>query len=1264
MTWDFLECSFERFQQSYFPFTIPEERWDTILSKVLERRDIFAENVNGKTVFKAFMEPIPVDVEDPRDDVDEDCDESMDEDQSEDEDDYQYEDYETYRPFHEIAKAIAEAAMQVAAFVETRELNYVYRPCPQTMMHTDSIGFSYDNLVDAVFEKRCRCGKGELHGVSEHPRLFDEDETSRATSPIVDYEGGLFNSVRTMDIGCVFRLRTDGTYYRLTENMASATACVIIDDPRRMFGYGFTIEGCEVTPAYFCRSYSVEAEKLSLDNPDDLYRLIRMFISFMFATDEEMGYDPNVTRHEAHNGTTAGYTFKIHSSDVTDKRTRIWLVEEMCSAEDDASSVAEPAIRYVLKDVWHSSKTQTEKQIQDAIFKDIKEFLSASPLPPKKAELAKLQSKHAHLLSGDEFKRYFTTIVSEYQGRVTPSCDWNQSKIGDFSEEDEYEPKRQYRVIFKELCTHVGRMETLGDAMDILREILIPLQLMHCAGWVHRDISVGNILAYQSDETQPWQAKLSDLEYATKFPPKRRRSGDRVTNSGRIGTLSFMADEILREQYYTISDRKVEEARKCVRATREERRAKIIARAAKYKARLHAQDNADEEPWESETETSSIVVHNPQHDVESLWWVGLWMITLRVDCPRSREWASSRVFSDTGPRRMDFREEIFDGLYRNLHPDLRKPFAFAFEFLRSDLLASYMEREQTDGVMDLNAYKDVYEHADEFFMTIQEGPSAWREVKLRHSGQRELVISSSMHNQAHKLYGSSFTLYGWLVCMWALITSFQHGYHTSVLNQVEDVLTCKQTPKSDIQSISLPECIPMTDVTFSLITSIYTIGGLTGSLLAKYAMDRTGRRGANCISAFLIVLGTTVMALAGNVTTLLAGRFLIGVASGLGLCVTPIYLSEISPEKISGKIGESLFLLEPLVFLTDCSNAGMFTQLSIVIGIMVTEVVGLGLVGPSKTQSLLNFSSASISPPSTWRYVFLPSSALSALQLLVSITIVESPIFLLKSRTQSEDEIPDPDSASASAKRKLWGELQGSGTVSEESPLLLNRDDARSHEGAEIEQSPTEEKLSVRQLLKQKDLRNPLFIVCLAMIAQQVSGINPVLYYSNDILSKSLPTLSAYVSLGITVLNALVTVPAVLLVEKLGRKKLLAISTAGALLSLAVLGFTLDSAQNGTARIISSVAIILFVMSFAFGLGPVPFVLIPEVSPANAISALSSVGLSISWITNCLVGFAFLPLRNWLSGGEASNEGRVFYVIVVLLAVPAGMLFRVYKPSN
>ncbi|KAF9560422.1 hypothetical protein CPC08DRAFT_475724 [Agrocybe pediades] len=689
MTSDFLECSFERFQQSYFPFTIPEEHWHAILSKVLERRDIFAQNVDGKTVFKGFMEPIPAD-QDSREDVDDDCGENTDEDEYQNDD--EGEDYETYRPFQEIATAIAEAALQVPAFVETRELNYLYHPCPQTIMHTDSIGFSYDNLVDAVFEKRCRCGKGELHGVSEHPRLFDEDETSRATSPIVDYQGELFNSVRTMDIGCVFRLRTDGTDYRLTENMSSATACVINDDPRRMFGYGFTIEGCEVTPAYFCRSYSVEAEKLSLDNPDDLYRLIRMFISFMFATDEEMGYDPNVTRHEAQNGTTAGYTFKIPVSDahgcsdrffrtvnslydywspeVTDKRTRMWLVEEMCSAEDDASPVAEPATRYVLKDVWHSSTTQTEKQIQDAIFKDIKEFLSASPLPPKKAELAKLQSKHAHLLSGDEFKRYFTTIVSEHQGRVTPSCDWNQSKIAYFSEEDEYEPKRQYRVIFKELCTHVGRMETLGDAMDILREILIPLQLMHCAGWVHRDISVGNILAYQSDETQPWQAKLSDLEYATKFPPKRRRSGDRVTNSGRIGTLSFMADEILREQYYTISDRKVEEARKCVRATREERRAKIIARAAKYKARLHAQDNADEEPWESETETSSIVVHNPQHDVESLWWVGLWMITLRVDYPRSREWASSRVFSDTGPRRMDFREEIFDGLYRNLHPDL------------------------------------------------------------------------------------------------------------------------------------------------------------------------------------------------------------------------------------------------------------------------------------------------------------------------------------------------------------------------------------------------------------------------------------------------------------------------------------------------------------------------------------------------------------------------------------------------------------------
>jgi len=179
----------------------------------------------------------------------------------------------------------------------------------------------------------------------------------------------------------------------------------------------------------------------------------------------------------------------------------------------------------------------------------------------------------------------------------------------------------------------------------------------------------------------------------------------------------------------------------------------------------------------------------------------------------------------------------------------------------------------------------------------------------------------------------------------------------------------------------------------------------------------------------------------------------------------------------------------------------------------------------------------------------------------------------------------------------------------------------------------------------------------LAMASQQFSGINAVLYYSNAILSKSLPDFGPYVSLGITIVNVIMTFPPIILIERMGRTKLLTISALGALVSLFAVGFGLDT---GFVTL-SSIAILTFVMSFAIGLGPIPFVMIPEVSPAHAVSSLSSVALSLNWIINFVVGLIFLPLRNFLSGGDAMKEGRVFYVFVAVLFLSTFALSRLYR---
>jgi hypothetical protein len=148
------------------------------------------------------------------------------------------------------------------------------------------------------------------------------------------------------------------------------------------------------------------------------------------------------------------------------------------------------------------------------------------------------------------------------------------------------------------------------------------------------------------------------------------------------------------------------------------------------------------------------------------------------------------------------------------------------------------------------------------------------------------------------------------------------------------------------------------------------------------------------------------------------------------------------------------------------------------------------------------------------------------------------------------------------------------------------------------------------------------------------------MYYSNEILSKALPTWAPYVSLVITIVSVLMTFPAIFLVDvsknfrfprpmynsvmqRMGRSLLLQASVAGAVFSLVAVGFGLDNRYPTVV----GVSIITFVMSFAVGLGPVPFVLISEVSPVHV--SLFKSGSIILWYSHML-SRAYPPYHLWV----------------------------------
>jgi SP family facilitated glucose transporter-like MFS transporter 1 len=105
-----------------------------------------------------------------------------------------------------------------------------------------------------------------------------------------------------------------------------------------------------------------------------------------------------------------------------------------------------------------------------------------------------------------------------------------------------------------------------------------------------------------------------------------------------------------------------------------------------------------------------------------------------------------------------------------------------------------------------------------------------------------------------------------------------------------------------------------------------------------------------------------------------------------------------------------------------------------------------------------------------------------------------------------------------------------------------------------------------------------------------------------------------------------------------------------------VLAWSMDSNMWPT---LSAVAIVGFVAAFAVGLGPIPFLMIPEIVDTQAVSTAGSIALSTNWIGNFAVSAGFLVVRNALGGG-----GKVFYVFAVILAIVWYIAYRILPETK
>ena len=360
----------------------------------------------------------------------------------------------------------------------------------------------------------------------------------------------------------------------------------------------------------------------------------------------------------------------------------------------------------------------------------------------------------------------------------------------------------------------------------------------------------------------------------------------------------------------------------------------------------------------------------------------------------------------------------------------------------------------------------------------------------------------------------------------------------------------------------LTQVYSLTPQTLGLTVAIALVGTVVGCILAGGLGQRMGGRNALRIMAALYIVSALGSAFAWNWPSLMIFRFIGGLGIGGSSVLGPVYIAELAPASWRGRL------------------VGTF-QINIVIGILVAYVsnwyidrLGLGA--------------------SEWRWQLGIAAAPAVLFLVTLFTIPQSSRFLI-----TQNSLDDALSV-----------LREMGSDAPESEL------------AEIRASISFDREAKTAPLFQRSLRLPIFLAITIGMFNQLSGINAILYYANDIFGYAglnrLSSFSQSIFIGLS--NLIATFIGMALIDKLGRKTLLligAVGTGASLLGVAYV-FATDSHKDLVVWLLVS-----FIGFFAVSQGAVIWVYISEVFPTRVRSKGQSLGSSAHWVTNAIIAFLF-----------------------------------------